>query len=98
MELYFGKVDFEEFNNVDPSECFEFRDAHYWYKAVLDEEQLCLYDTCGRHFPIALENIKDADTVMFAARTLHEAQQEAARVMERAEQKISSLLDFWEKN
>ena len=98
MELFFGKVDFNEFDNVDPSECFKFKDNHYWYKAVLDEEQICFYDTCGRHFPLAIENVKEADTVLFAARTLYEAHQEAALVIDRAEHKVHSLLDFWEKN
>lgn len=97
MELYFGKVDFKEYDNVDPSETFEFKGEHYWYKAVLDEEQICFYDTCDRHFPISLENIKDTDIVLFAARTLHEAHQEAKRVMERAEHKVEQLVEFWEK-
>lgn len=98
MELFFGKVDFNEYDNVDPSDCFEFRGEHYWYRAVIDEDQICFYDTCGRHLPIALENIKEADTVLFAARTLYEAHEEAERVMERAENKIEQLLEFWDKN
>lgn len=98
MNLYFGNVDFDEFDNVDPGDTFEYRGNHYWYKAVIDEDQICFHDTCGRHFPIALENVGEADTVMFAAKTLHEANQEAQRVVERAHTKVASLLNFWDKN
>lgn len=97
MELFFGEVDFDEFDNVDPSDTFKANGKHYWYKAVIDGDQICFYDTCNRHFPIGLENIKEVDTVLFAARTLHEAHQEAERVIERATHKVHSLLDFWEK-
>jgi hypothetical protein len=96
MELFFGKVDFEEYDNVDPSECFEFKGEHFWYRAVIDEDQVCFYDTCNRHFPIALENIKEADTVLFAARTLHEAHEEADQILEKAAHKVRSLLNFWD--
>lgn len=95
MELYFAKVDFNEYDNVDPSECFEFNGSHFWYKAVIDEDQVCFYDTCGRHFPLSLDSVGEADTVMFAARTLYEAQQEAERVMEKANHKVRQLLEFW---
>jgi hypothetical protein len=95
MELFFGKVDFEEYDNVDPSDCFQFKGEHFWYRAVIDQDQVCFYDTCNRHFPIALENIKEADTVLFAARTLHEAHEEADKVLEKAAHKVRSLLNFW---
>lgn len=98
MELYFAKVDFDEYDNVDPSDCFKFKGEYFWYKAVIDQDQVCFFDTCGRHFPLGLENIKEADTVLFAARTMYEAQEEANQVLEKAAHKVRSLLEYWENN
>lgn len=96
MEIYFGKVNFDEYDNVDPSETLKSNGEHFWYKAVIDEDQVCFYDTCGRHFPISLENIREADTIMFAAKELHHAQVESQEVLDRAHRKIDALLKFWE--
>ena len=98
MNLYFGKVDFNEFDNVDPSDTFKHGDNHYWYKAVIDEDQICFHDTCGRHFPIALENVGEADIAMFAAKKLHQAHTEAEQAYNKRMNELEQLIKFWDKN
>jgi hypothetical protein len=96
MELFFGPVDFNEYNNVDPSETFQHNGQHYWYRAVLDEDQVCFYDTCGRHFPLALENAGDADMVLFAAKKMHKMIQECDNIRERTYNELDQVLDFFQ--
>jgi hypothetical protein len=97
MELFFGAVDFEEFDNVDPSDTFKHNGSHYWYRAVIDNDQICFYDTCGRHFPIALENAKEADVALFAARKIHDMTVECERVQERTMSELDQLVEFFDK-
>jgi len=97
MELYFGVVDFEEFDNVDPSDTFQHNGKHYWYSAVIDEDQICFYDTCGRHFPIALENAHEADMALFAAKKMHGMLKECDQVRERVMNEVDQVIDFFEK-
>lgn len=97
MEIYFAEVDLEEYSNVDSEELFEYRGSYYWYKAVIDEDQICFYDTCGRHFPIGLDQVHEADTAMFAAKEIHNMELEREKIKQRTINKLEQLLEFWEK-
>jgi len=97
MNLYFGKVDLNEFDTVNPAELFQDGNNYYWYMAEIDEDQICFRDTCGRHFPVALEHVKEADIAMFAASELFTAQRQSEKIMKRARTRIAELVNYWEK-
>jgi hypothetical protein len=64
---------------------------------VIDNDQICFYDTCGRHFPIALENAKEADVALFAARKIHDMTVECERLQERTMSELDQLVEFFDK-
>lgn len=97
MELFFGVVDFNEFDNVDPSDTFKHGGKHYWYRAVIDDDQICFYDTCGRHFPIALENAHEAYLATMAARKMYNMERECQQVRERVMKELDQAMEFFER-
>lgn len=67
QQIFFGKIDTNEFNDTDD---FFYHDGeHYWYKLVVEEDQICIHDTCGRHMPIGTEQMDEFYTVVWAAKT-----------------------------
>lgn len=88
MEIFFGEVDLEFYNNVDPSELFEHRGNYYWYRAVVDEEQACFYDTCDRRFPVGLEDCEKMIKVLTMAFTKHKNQQHLDQLSQKMEEEL----------
>lgn len=98
MHIYFGKVDLEEFSDVPTKDLFENNGKYYWYKAVIEEDQICFFDTCGRNFPIANEHINQTDMALFAAGQLHDAREQGRKAILKAEQRVLQLMKHWEKD
>lgn len=98
MQLYFGKVDLEQFKDIDPNDLYNNNGNYYWYKAIIDEEQICFFDTCGRHFPIGFDHVGETDTVLFAATKIHKAQEQTRKTMKKVRKEVEELLKFWEND
>lgn len=64
MQIFFGKIDTSEFTDVD--NYFYHDGEHYWYKLLIEEDEICIYDTCGRHMPVGSEQVHELYTVMWA--------------------------------
>lgn len=68
MNIFFGWVDPEEFTHVDTSDLFYHDGEHYWFKLVLEEDQVSIHDTCGRMIPFgydSLEGLHKAVKIVF---------------------------------
>jgi hypothetical protein len=90
MEFYFGKLDNEElaYNINDLDHLFHYMGNYYWYKAVVTTDDVVFYDTCNRHFPIALEHCRETDLVMLCARKYQEAQEAYDTKIEEAQELV----------
>jgi hypothetical protein len=64
---------------------------------VIDDDQICFYDTCGRHFPIALENAHEAYLATMAARKMYNMEREFQQVRERVMKELDQAMEFFER-
>ena len=98
METYFGKVNLEEFANVDPMECFMHNGLYYWYKLVVEDDEFKLMDTCNRMIPFNHECANEFATMGFIVSKYYDAQREAAALIEKRMDQLQQLVQFWETN
>lgn len=80
--VFFGWVDLEEFGNVDEDELFYHDGDHYWYKVVLEEDQISIHDTCGRMIPLGYEHVDGLYRILKIVRNNQAAKSEADRSLE----------------
>lgn len=62
--IFFGEVCAEDMDYTDLSTVFRKGDKYFWYKIVFQEDQIVLWDTCDRHFPVSYEHINMLDAVV----------------------------------
>lgn len=91
MEFFFGQVDLKFYNNVDPSELFEHQGKHYWYRAIVNEEQVCFYDTCNRHFPVSLEDCDSMHMVLALVVRQCRNEQELKHIRQKMQEEVDYM-------
>lgn len=96
MEFYFGKVDLEEFKDVEKSELFSHDGNYFWNKMVIDSEGICFYDTCDRHMPFDRTALKELEVAVYIAREYDLADQDAQRAKGARLAKLESTLARWQ--
>lgn len=58
MNIFFGWVDPEEYTCVDTGDLFYHNGEHYWFKLVVEEDQVSIHDTCGRMVPFGFDSLE----------------------------------------
>ena len=69
--IFFGEIHAKDMEYTDLSTVFRKENKFYWYKIVLEEDQVVFWDTCDRHFPVAYEHINMLDAVVNFACNKH---------------------------
>lgn len=69
--IFFGELYEEDMEYTDLSSVFRKDGKYFWYKIVLEEDQVVLWDTCNRHFPVSYEHINMLDAVVNFACNKH---------------------------
>lgn len=98
VETYFGKINLEEFADVDPMECFKHNGLYYWYKLIVEDDEFKLLDTCGRMVPFHMDVANEFATMGFIVGKYYDAQREAAALVEKRMDQLQQLVKFWEAN
>jgi hypothetical protein len=98
MEFYFGAVDLEVFDSVDPLELFEHNNKYYWYKLELNEEGFNLLDTCGRMVPFDRDAANSFVSAAAIVQRYFGAFEESQNMLDRRMDQLNQLLEFWQNN
>lgn len=64
MNIFFGWVDTDEFSDVDADGLFYHDGEHYWFKMVVEDDQVSIHDTCGRMVPFGYDSLKGLHTAV----------------------------------
>lgn len=68
---------------------------HFYYKIVVEEEGLYIYDTCHRMMPLDREFVQSFGTAMFGVSSLYKASDDAAQLFSKRLNEIKQLLDHF---
>lgn len=92
MEFYFGKLTKTDQEYADLSEMYYDGKHYYWFKCVIDEEdQVCFYDTCNRHFPVGFENIFELNAIVNSCKNYWELKQDSETTLKDIKNKLQRL-------
>ena len=97
FQLLFGSVSLDHVE--DPNDFFydEKSNTYFYYKMVVDQDQIMFYDTCGRSLPFDLSDAKALGTAVFAASEIYNMHKEAEKLYESRKNKLQQLLEFWQQ-
>lgn len=93
MQIYFGDVPEYMLEHQGPDEFFHYGGKYYLYRVDFQEDQVCFYDTCDRHFPIDMETYHEFMTAAECMNALRIAREDAQEIMDDAMQNVVDRLD-----
>lgn len=95
MTFYFGKVDLEEYYNVETHTLFQNNGNYYWYMAETDDDGFKIYDTCDRMMPFDFDSGPALGTVLFAINTVEGARRKAEEEVMKKMREVSAVVEFY---
>lgn len=97
FQLLFSPVPAEHVDNSDDFFYDDRSNTYFYYKMVVDEDQVTFYDTCGRSMPFDLSEVKTLGTAVFAAGEIYNTHKEVEKLYDSRKNKLQQLLEFWQR-
>ena len=98
MNVFFGKINLEEYQNLEREGLFFHNENYYWYKIEVTEDQAVLYDTCNRKVPIGPDGALQFGTAASAVSMFYRAKQDAEKTFQRKIREIEAVTEYYNTN